>query len=31
MIVTDVGAGCGGRKGRVDEGAYLADGEAVWS
>ena len=30
-IVTDVGAGCGGRKERVDEGADLADGEAVWS
>ena len=25
------GAGCGGRKERVDEGADLADGEAVWS
>ena len=31
MIVTNVGAGCGGRKGRIDEDAYLADGEAVWS
>ena len=29
-IVTDVGAGCGGRKRRIDEGAWLADGEVVW-
>src|ERR1700722_11909149 len=31
MIVTDVGAGCGGRGRRFDECADLADGEAVWS
>jgi hypothetical protein len=30
-IVTDVGAGCGGREERFDECADLADGEAVWS
>jgi hypothetical protein len=30
-IVTDVGAGCGGRKLRFDECAGLADGEVVWS
>jgi hypothetical protein len=30
-IVTDVGAGCGGRGRRFDECADLADGEAVWS
>jgi hypothetical protein len=30
-IVTDVGAGCGGRRRRIDEGAWLADGEVVWS
>ena len=25
------GAGCGGRRRRIDERAYLADGEVVWS
>ena len=30
-IVTDVGAGCGGREERIDERAFLADGEVVWS
>jgi hypothetical protein len=30
-IVTDVGTGCGGREERIDERAYLADGEVVWS
>src|ERR1700689_4580855 len=25
------GAGCGGREGRIDERAFLTDGEVVWS
>jgi hypothetical protein len=29
-IVTNVGAGCGGRLWREDEGAHQADGEVVW-
>jgi hypothetical protein len=30
-IVTDVGQGCDGRRRRIDERAYLADGKVVWS
>jgi hypothetical protein len=30
-IVTDVGAGCGGREWCRRRGRYLADGEVVWS
>src|SRR6202035_4761888 len=30
-VVTKRGAGCGGREWHIDERAFLADGEAVWS